>query len=575
MFPSLSPIGNHLWQSTVFAAVALLLAFAMRKNRAQLRYWIWLAASIKFLVPFSLLVTVGSLIEWPRAQVIAPIVSITVEQIGQPFALAMPVSSSSAAQPVFPKFVLVLLALWACGFLIVVTRWALRWRRIQAATRSASPINMSAPLRIMTAPTIMEPGVFGIFRPVLLLPQGIGDRLNAAQLRAILAHEMCHIRRRDNLAAALHMLVEAVFWFHPLVWWIGSRLIEERERACDEEVLRLGNEPQTYAEGILNVCKFYLESPLACAPGVTGADLKKRIEAIMTNRRSHQLSAARKAVLAIAGMAVIVGPVLFGIVRAQSKPEVLSFEVASIKPADPEARRVGLGLAPGGGVNATNVTVDQVIGFAYNIPMGKGSNGRILNGPAWISSTRYDIIAKGPQTEDSSIEFMKLPADQQKIVREEAKKRMQTLLAERFRLAVRLEDRNMPVYVLTVAKNGHKMKVSSIEGEASTLRGERGRMIGENIKMDFFANALEAPLGRPVLDQTGLKGGYDFTLEFSPDQGPIGDKKISPDAVSGPSDPSGSPLFGALQQQLGLKIEAAKGPVPVVIIERVEKPTAN
>ena len=103
----------------------------------------------------------------------------------------------------------------------------------------------------------------GISRPVVLFSQGILERLTAAHLEAVLAHEFCHLRRRDNLTAALHMIVEAVFW-NPLVWWIGARLAEERERACDESVLRLGNEAQVYAESILRVCQFYVDSPLAC-----------------------------------------------------------------------------------------------------------------------------------------------------------------------------------------------------------------------------------------------------------------------------------------------------------------------
>jgi bla regulator protein blaR1 len=80
------------------------------------------------------------------------------------------------------------------------------------------------------------------------------------------------------------MVVEALFWFHPLVWWIESRLVEERERACDEEVLRIATDPQDYAEGIVNVCKLYLESPLVCVSGVIGGNLKQRVDAIMINR---------------------------------------------------------------------------------------------------------------------------------------------------------------------------------------------------------------------------------------------------------------------------------------------------
>ena len=102
----------------------------------------------------------------------------------------------------------------------------------------------------------MEPGVFGIIRPVLLWPEGIARHMDDAHLESVLAHEVCHVQRRDNLTSAIHMLVEAIFWFHPLVWWMGARLEEERERACDEEVLQLGNPPQVYAESILKTCEF-------------------------------------------------------------------------------------------------------------------------------------------------------------------------------------------------------------------------------------------------------------------------------------------------------------------------------
>ena len=104
----------------------------------------------------------------------------------------------------------------------------------------------------MSSPWTFEPGVVGIWRPVLLLPEGLADRLTPAQLNAVIAHERCHVGRHDNLAAAVHMLVEAIFWFHPLVWWIERRMIDERERACDEAVLRAGNDPDEYAEGILD-----------------------------------------------------------------------------------------------------------------------------------------------------------------------------------------------------------------------------------------------------------------------------------------------------------------------------------
>ncbi|MBZ5620973.1 MAG: M56 family metallopeptidase [Acidobacteriia bacterium] len=145
---------------------------------------------------------------------------------------------------------------------------------------------LSIDMEVRTSPAFAEPGVFGVRRPVLPLPAGITGHLMPPQLDAILTHELCHVHRQDNLAAAIHMAVEALFWFHPLVWWLGARLMEEREHACDEEVLR-GCEPQVYAESILKICELYLASPLPCVSGVTGANLKKRIEAIIQPRCSQ------------------------------------------------------------------------------------------------------------------------------------------------------------------------------------------------------------------------------------------------------------------------------------------------
>ena len=268
----LVPVANHLWQSTLFAAAAWLLTLALRRNRASVRYRLWLAASVKFLIPFALLVSAGRQLPWPAAPAPAAAVrpiSDMVEGIGQPSFLAVPPVPRSRSRLV----PVVLPAVWLCGFLAVGFSWLRRWREVCAAVRSATPAQTGMAVPVLYSHSRLEPGIVGILRPVVLLPEGIDERLTTAQLAAVLAHEMCHVRRRDNLAVALHMIVETVFWFHPLVWWIRARLIDERERACDEEVLRTGSDPETYAEGILNVCRFYLESP-ACVAGVTGADLK-------------------------------------------------------------------------------------------------------------------------------------------------------------------------------------------------------------------------------------------------------------------------------------------------------------
>src|SRR5467141_4568190 len=119
-------------------------------------------------------------------------------------------------------------------------------------------------------------------------------------MESIVADDLCHVRRRDNLATVIHTAVEVVFWFHPLVWWLEVRLMEERERACDEEVLESGSDCQVYAESILKICEFCVGSPLTCVSGVTGAELKTRITRIMSEQVARKLDFRRKLLLATA-----------------------------------------------------------------------------------------------------------------------------------------------------------------------------------------------------------------------------------------------------------------------------------
>src|SRR6266446_2473651 len=307
---------NHVWQSTVFAVAAGLLTVAFRKNGAQVRHWLWFSASFKFLAPFALLMTLGSHLQWaPAAQKIAtriaaPAVSFTMMQISQPFPETLPPALSTRDTRNWVP--LSILGVWACGFASVALIRFRGWLRIRAAVHASTTIDVPATVEVRSSPGLLEPGVAGLVRPILLLPAGIAGRLTPPQLEAVLAHELCHVRRRDNLFASIHMIVEAMFWFHPLVWWIGAKLVEERERACDEEVLSLGSEPHVYAEGIVNVCKLYVESPLVCVSGVTGSNLKKRIEAIMTNPIVLRLNFVKKLALAVAGIAALVVPIAVG-----------------------------------------------------------------------------------------------------------------------------------------------------------------------------------------------------------------------------------------------------------------------
>jgi RND family efflux transporter MFP subunit len=316
---------NHLWQSTVFALVVALLTVAFRYNRAQIRFGLWLSASLKFLIPFAVLIGLGGRISWAPAlrNIADPAISSTMIVISRPFSETL--AAAPSAQGARDWVLLTIFAVWAFGFLAIALMRLRGWLRIRAAVRSSTPVDIPCSVEVRSSPGLLEPGVIGLLHPVLLLPADIQQRLTPPQLEAVLAHELYHIRRRDNLTSAVHMLVEALFWFHPLVWWIGARLVAERERACDEEVLRLGNAPHEYAEGILNVCKSYLESPLRCVTGVSGAGLRKRIQATLAGRVAGELNLAKKMALGVAGIIVLATPVVVGFlgapsVGAQSKP---------------------------------------------------------------------------------------------------------------------------------------------------------------------------------------------------------------------------------------------------------------
>jgi len=330
-------LGNHLWQSTLFAGVVALIALALRKYQARVRYWLWIAASAKFLIPLALLMALGSHLARPSHSTESQTGMVAaVDAMSQPFtdvaAFDTP-AISAPTQPAAPRSPMAVLpvllgVVWLCGFMTVLGYWCVQWQRIAKVVEEAQPLlegreiealrrmertaNTPRRIEILSSRDSMEPGLCGIVHPVLLWPEGISQHLDEAHLESVLAHEVCHVQRRDNLTSVVHMLVEAIFWFHPLVWWMERRLVDERERACDESVLEVCSRPQVYAESLLKVCEFCVASPLACISGTTGADLKRRIGQIMTASIARKLGlGARLSLLAAAFVAVCM-PILLG-----------------------------------------------------------------------------------------------------------------------------------------------------------------------------------------------------------------------------------------------------------------------
>jgi uncharacterized protein (TIGR03435 family) len=228
---------------------------------------------------------------------------------------------------------------------------------------------------------------------------------------------------------------------------------------------------------------------------------------------------------------------------AQQAPRP-AFEIASVKPSGPDDRLM-YRLQPGGRYLATGLTLKMLIANAYSVPEFV-----ISGGPGWRDSDKYNIEAKVgsplPPWPDSNKELALM---------------LQSLLEDRFKLAAHRETREETVYELDVARGGVKLKVANAD-EHSGFEMERGRIHSMAVPLEYLAGNLASVLGRPVIDKTGLGGKYTYTLTYTPDD-------ASPADITGPS------LFRALQEQLGLKLESAKGRVEVLVIDHVEKPSAN
>jgi bla regulator protein blaR1 len=564
MIPAnLIPLANHLWQSTVFGALMWLLTLVFRKNFASIRYSIWFAASVKFLIPFSLLFSLGSQFEWQYRPAIVqpPAISFVVKQISQPF------DSRATPQAVTPlplssHIPAILFGVWLCGCTIGVGAW-LRWFQSMRETRRLSkPLLWNhVPIPVMLSDAKMEPGVFGIIGSVLLLPEGIIELLTPEQLETVITHELCHVHRRDNLTAAIHMIVETIFWFHPLVWWIRARLIEERERACDESVLKAGQDPQVYAAAILTVCKFCLASPLMDVSGITGANLKKRIESILSSSRGCKLSAWKIVLLAVATVAALAGPAAAGVLGWTSlqSPTVspLAFEVATVKQLIPGTSHVRVGWCRG--VDTPEEPLPP-FKLPFEIPLGRcrieGPLGTLIstayyrpplqvqweNMPTWQDDV-YEVIGKAENT--STIKQADLFL------------MLQTFLAERFKLKFHEETRQVSGMALLIGKNGSKLTKGTDKTamEVHLQPPSAGAFTLPNAPLAMLAGWLSFWLEDTVVDMTGSPGVYDI--------------KLSWDDSVGPS------LSTALQEQLGLRLLSQKVPATVVVIDYIERPSLN
>ncbi|MFZ0819124.1 MAG: TIGR03435 family protein [Candidatus Acidiferrales bacterium] len=259
------------------------------------------------------------------------------------------------------------------------------------------------------------------------------------------------------------------------------------------------------------------------------------------------------------------------------------YEVASFKPDKSDTGMTRMQSAPDG-FSATNMMLQNLVTSAFGI-----QNYQLEGAPSWLTSERFDIDAKmDPAVSEA---FQKLSPEDRNLARQHM---FQVLLADRCNLKFHRESKELPVYALVIGKNGSKLKEAKpddtypngIQGAGG--RGGRGvmsmngrggaqTMTGQAVPIGNLARTLASFLGRPVLDKTGLTGMYDYTLQWSPEdtraQAPSGGGDGQPPAA--PSEPAGPTLLMAVQDQLGLKLESGKGPVEIIVIEHIERPSEN
>jgi bla regulator protein blaR1 len=455
---------------------------------------------------------------------------------------------------------IVLLSVWAFGALALTAYWMVRWLRLRAAVRRGTPIDLDAPIEVKSCGTRIEPGVAGLFRPVLLLPEGIRERLSAAQMEAIVAHEMCHVRRRDNLTAAIHMVVEAMFWFHPLVWWIGARMIAEREAACDEAVISDGGDREAYAEALLTVCKFYVESPLDAAAGVAGADLKKRIERIMTPRVTLKLGAAKKLALGVMATATVVAPVAIASffatpsrTVAQDVSQNPSVKSVSIRAAAPDDLSYTIGVGPDTFV-VENYSLRQVIAWAND------TESALVVGPDSLDA-KYDIVLK------ASARFAGGSSKEQV---EAAKPVIRNMLADQFQLQDHRATQPISgAYALRSGSAGNLPRAAWAGESGPNIYQGIASFGGTNIPMSDFLELLSWRLGHAVIDQTGFTGNHDFKVDWGTGTEP---SRVAGVMAVPMSHPTPEVLANELRTQQGLILEPTSAAAEVLIVDHAATP---
>lgn len=298
---------DHLWQASVFALVILTASFVLRSGPAHWRHTFCLVASAKFLLPVALFVFLAqqtgvqslsffrSLQQTDENALVLSGITGPAATFASTYEVTIVATRATRHQEIY----FALTTIWLAGILTLLLLWAVRRRRFlsslrlgqtkqhgrewQALERARVSLQFKGKVELVISPQKIEPAVWRVWRPTVVLPESIAGHLNDDELEAIMLHELVHIQRRDNLIGNLQLGLCAVLWFHPLVWFINRKLFDEREQVCDERVMEVCRVPEAYASSILKVVRFCFGWRTAGVTGAaSGSNLRRRIENIMS-----------------------------------------------------------------------------------------------------------------------------------------------------------------------------------------------------------------------------------------------------------------------------------------------------
>jgi uncharacterized protein (TIGR03435 family) len=605
-----------LLKVTITTSLALLCAWSARRRRAAERHLLLAAA-------FAMLIAL------PAVSALAPSIHVSlpvsaefsaaapfIDAPGAPVDAAPPAATSNnTAAPATRWRHLssgdIVFGAWALGAAVFLLPIAIGSLQIRSLRRSGLPwargravadaLALETGVRrrvgVLLHEAVPGPMTCGVIRPVILLPMD-ADGWDADDLRRAVLHELAHVRRGDWASQWTARVVAGCYWFHPMVWVAWRQLSLEAERACDDAVLDR-SDAAAYADQLVMLAqRLSVSSRQPQLAMASRHDLAARVIAVLDSRQQRGRAGVAWVTAACAVSALLIATVspvrIVALAQSPAPPSsapaaIQRYDAATIKRCEAEENPTGA-RGTAGGTNATFspgrfyvpcVTTGQLIYLAY-AAYGVAEGDRLINdnsgnaadaikvrgGPAWVHSLRdkYSIEATAAGATERTVLMGSM---------------LRTLLEERFKLKIHRDVEETPMYSLTVAKGGFKLK-PMIEGDCEPLDMSaplertsvkpRCGMLNMDVvdgktvwtfggfNMRNFAGRLTSALKMHVIDNTNIKDNFVFRFEFPRDPDPL----ITESAI-----------LAAVQEQMGLKLEKVKAPRGFLAIDAIERPTPD